>query len=290
MECPFCTATLPDDDVFCEECGKPLHKPTAEDEQPCPNCGAPAGEIAEDGFCERCGHRARRPPTDHIEIVLADDFAGVSDRGRMHDRNEDRFAIRQVEEGCVLVVCDGVSSSTESEQASSLVSEHVALSLEKSLLRHSASSPERTVRIAIEEAQEALVAANTGRSEPPSTTIVAAVVNGQDVVLGWAGDSRAYWIDAEGSKQMTADHSIGNHGITRWLGADAGENSQPEITRFEIPGPGTLLLCTDGLWNYMEDFQTDETQPALDIARKLVDEANEKGGQDNITAVLLRRA
>jgi serine/threonine protein phosphatase PrpC len=311
MECPFCTATLPDDDAFCEECGKPVNTPVAVQEpQACPNCGAPESEIAEDGFCDRCGHRARRPPSDHLEIVVSPDFAGVSDRGLKHQRNEDRFAMRQAGDGFVLVVCDGVSSSTESELASSAVSEHVAQTLEKSLLRHSQSSPERTVRVAIEAAQEALTAATVNKSDPPSTTVVAAIVNGPDAVIGWAGDSRAYWIDAE-VQQLTTDHSWMNevitagvmsaesaahapqaHGITRWLGADAVENAHPDVVRFKIPGPGVLLLCTDGLWNYAED-PTELAKllgagSCLEDARHLINYANEQGGHDNITAILLR--
>jgi serine/threonine protein phosphatase PrpC len=314
MECPFCTATLPDDDAFCEECGKPVSAAVAaEVEPPCPNCGAPPEEIAEDGFCDRCGHRARRPAGDHVELALSPDFAGVSDRGLKHQSNEDRFAMRQAGTGYVMVVCDGVSSSPESEVASSAVSEHVALSLEKSLLRHSVSSPERTVRVAIEEAQTALCAASAGRQDPPSTTVVAAIVDGVDAVIGWAGDSRAYWVEAGGeARQLTADHSWMNevvgagemtaenaalapqaHGITRWLGADAGENAHPDIVRFKIPGPGWLLLSTDGLWNYAEDpavlgHMVDSSDPCLDIAGRLIDFANQQGGHDNITAVLLR--
>src|SRR5579863_5166844 len=179
MQCPFCTASLPDDDAFCEECGKPVHRAV---EQPapavtCPNCGAPPDEIAEDGYCGRCGHLARRPASDHVELVLSPEFAGVSDRGVKHQRNEDRFAMRQVGDAFVLVVCDGVSSSTQSELASSLVAENVADALEASLRRHSASSPERTVRTAIYEAQSRLAAEVNEPGDPPSTTVVAALIN-----------------------------------------------------------------------------------------------------------------
>ena len=311
MECPFCTATLPDDDAFCEECGKPIGPPVAVPPLvDCPNCGAPADEIADDGYCNRCGHLARRPASDHVELALSPDFAGVSDRGLAHQRNEDRFAMRKAGAGYVLVVCDGVSSSTESERASSAVVEHVAQWLETALRRHSASSPERTVRVAIQEAQTSLAAATEGQPDPPSTTVVAALVNGVDVTLGWAGDSRGYWVGADGEvRQLTADHSWVNeavasgaitmeeaahspnaHGITRWLGADAGENAQPEIVHFRIPSAGYLLLCTDGLWNYEPELEhmLDSSDAAIDIARRLIDFANERGGHDNITAVLLR--
>lgn len=318
MDCPFCTASLPDDDLFCEACGEPLKTP-----QPAPPpltgcaCGAPPEEIDEDGYCGRCGHLARRPASDHVELEISADFAGVSDRGMKHQRNEDRFAMRQVDNengsSYVLVVCDGVSSSTQSEQASSSVAEHVAQSLEASLRRHSASSPERTVRAAIEKAQSALVteAGLERPSDPPSTTVVAALVKGLNATLGWVGDSRAYWIAEDGeTSQLTADHSWMNdiiasgdmtpeeaahspkaHGITHWLGADAGENAQPGVMHFTIPGPGRLLLCTDGLWNYAEDpahlGSLLQDGAALGMARRLIDFANEQGGHDNITAILL---
>jgi serine/threonine protein phosphatase PrpC len=319
MDCPFCTTSLPDDDLFCESCGKPLQSPLQEaaPAAACGSCGAPPEEIDEDGYCGRCGHLARRPPSDHVEILLSPDFAGVSDRGIRHQRNEDRFAMRQVgageDAGYVMVVCDGVSSSTQSELASSFVADQVAGSLEASLRRHSASSPERTVRTAIQDAQSKLASAVPEPSPgDPSTTVVAALVTGLDAAIGWAGDSRAYWIGEDGeARQLTADHSWMNdvvaagemslqeaakapqaHGITRWLGADAGENAQPEVTHFKIPGRGHLLLCTDGLWNYAQEPEQMggliNGAPAIDQARSLIEFANAQGGHDNITAILLK--
>ena len=249
-----------------------------------------------------------------MELALSPVFAGVSDRGLKHQRNEDRFGMRQAGEGYVLVVCDGVSSSTQSELASSAVAEHVSQALEGALRRQSASSPERTVRVAIQDAQAALAATTAaGQPDPPSTTVVAALVNGMDVTIGWAGDSRAYWFGAGGEAQpLTADHSWMNevvaagvatleeashspnaHGITRWLGADAGDNAQAEAVHFRIPGPGHLLLCTDGLWNYAQEPAElgrllEGSDALIDVTRRLIDFANDRGGHDNITAILLR--
>jgi serine/threonine protein phosphatase PrpC len=313
MECPFCKTPLPDDDVFCEACGKQLYPPAQPWGEPdgkagC-SCGAPPEDIAEDGYCGRCGRLARRPATDHLEMELSADFAGVSDRGVKHQRNEDRFAMRRVGDGHVLVVCDGVSSTEQSEVASSSVAEHVADSLEASLRRHAASSPERSVRTAIQDAQARLLPM---AEKAPSTTVVAALVTGLDAAIGWVGDSRAYWIGDDGeTRQLTTDHSWINsvvssgemslqeaalapqaHGITRWLGADAGDNAQPDVTHFRLPDPGHLLLCTDGLWNYAQEPKQLggllHGAAAIDMARHLVDYANAQGGHDNITAVLLR--
>ena len=127
------------------------------------------------------------------------------------------------------------------------------------------------------------------------------------------GDSRAYWIARENSRQLTRDDPSINevveagemteeealkssqaHAITRWLGADATpDDSAPSLVEFDIPGPGHLLLCSDGLWNYvpnpaaMSELIYAQEEDAVGVVRRLVDFANEKGGQDNITAVLL---
>lgn len=302
MECPYCTADLPDENLFCEECGKPLTQQPAE---PRCACGAPLADADEEGFCNTCGRRVRPRETDHIELEISPDFAAVSDKGIRHDRNEDRFAIRQNETQTILVVCDGVSSSHESEQASALASETIATMLEDSAELNEAMA-EAAVKVAALGSQ--------GGSDAPSTTAVAARVRGTEVTLAWVGDSRAYWLDAEGATQLTNDHSWMNsvvaagqmtaeqaskesraHAITRWFGADAIDESQAEITTFEIPGEGFLLLCTDGLWNYAQELSElnqllPRTGTALEACRHLVDFANSKGGQDNITTALLRVA
>lgn len=305
MTCLNCTATLPDEDLFCEECGVPVQ--AAAGLAAACVCGATDAEIDEDGYCERCGKRARRPASDHIEVIVGPDFAGVSDRGVKHARNEDRFAIQRSEGGAVLVVCDGVSSSQEPEVASSAAAEFVAEAL--------AGGGEMAA--AIEGAQARLVAMQGAEAhgDPPSTTLVAALVSGDRVTLGWVGDSRAYWIPAEGEpRQVTTDHSWMNevvssgtmtveqaerspkaHAITRWLGADAGDNARPEIAALPLQGSGTLVVCTDGLWNYAplpEDIarllRDAGDGEAIEAARKLVEFAIAQGGHDNITVVLLR--
>ena len=82
------------------------------------------------------------------------------------------------------------------------------------------------------------------------------------------------------------------HVVTRWVGADPGE-ATPHVVTFEPPGPGVLLLCSDGLWNYQPDagklaglaLPSALTDP-LGAAQALVTFAIEAGGRDNITVVL----
>jgi PPM family protein phosphatase len=313
MQCPSCTADLPDDDVFCETCGARLTA-TAPAPAPSPDacpCGAPPDEIDQDGFCSRCGLRVRRPPTDRIETALSPICAAVSDRGLKHARNEDRFGIEQAANGYAFVVCDGVSTSRESEIASAQVAQGIASSLAAALKNGGVPNPEAVMRRAIAAEQAALPAGDN----PPSTTVVAALVSGGHVTVAWVGDSRAYWIGPAGARQLTSDHSWMNavvsareltldqaekdpqaHAITRWLGADAGENSAADTAQYPIAPPGILLLCTDGLWNYaatpeaMAKIVEESKAPsgdALALARNLIAFAIQKGGHDNITALVL---
>jgi serine/threonine protein phosphatase PrpC len=84
------------------------------------------------------------------------------------------------------------------------------------------------------------------------------------------------------------------HGITRWLGADAIADSQPSVVNFDIPGSGHLLLCSDGLWNYIsgvshiaEFVKSISDSDAISVSRELVEFARHCGGHDNITVTVL---
>ena len=148
----------------------------------------------------------------------------------------------------------------------------------------------------------------------PAATFVSAVVTGDAATLCWLGDSRAYWLGADGSgaQRLTRDDSLAEemvatglldaaealatpqaHVVTRWVGADlAGEAAH--VVRFEPPGNGVLLLCSDGLWNYAPDaadlaaraLPRALTDP-LGAAASLVAFALSAGGHDNVTAVLV---
>jgi len=314
MQCFICAAELPDDDFFCEACGTAL-SPGAE--PPACSCGARAREIDEEGYCGRCGRRARRPASDHIEKVVSAVCAAVSDLGQKHSRNEDRFGVRQSGNGYALVVCDGISSSRESEQASAAVAACVVESLAQALRSGAAADRDSAMRQAIASGEAALAAHRDpmGDDNPPSTTVVAAMIADGQLTVGWVGDSRAFWIGWGGARQLTSDHSWMNmvvssgemteeeaerrpeaHSITRWLGADAEENANADVAHFNVSPPGVLLLCTDGLWNYAKTPEAiarivgesnGNGADALTMARNLVAFANAQGGHDNITAVVL---
>lgn len=318
MHCTACATEVPDEDLFCENCGEKLSQPEGPIER-CA-CGAPASEADEEGFCQACGRRVRRPASDHIEQVISPECAAVSDRGLRHEHNEDRFALVAADDCWGLVVCDGVSATRNPEAASSAVAETVGSFLERGLMAR--QEQELDAEALLREAISAAVSELTARTGEdgegsPSTTLVAALVCGDEVTVAWVGDSRAYWITAEQSLPLTRDHSWLNravdsgeltraeaermplaHAITRWIGADAGEAAEPELVRHGLTEPGTLLLCSDGLWNYLQDPETlgaavrthsDGEAEALHVAQALVAFANDQGGQDNVTVALLQR-
>ncbi|MFG1604420.1 protein phosphatase 2C domain-containing protein [Actinoplanes sp. NPDC049265] len=270
--------------TFCEACGRRLIT--------CAHCG---GGVGDDGYCESCGMMAERE-NDHAEHDAGPLGAAVTDRGRRHHRNEDAMFLTDGH----IVVCDGVSASARADEASSTAASVAGQSLAAGL------SPVD----ALLKAGEAVSALGTDH-DSPACTIVAASVHGSTVTWAWVGDSRAYWVPAEGpAERLTEDDSWARHAvdlgadpetamlspqahaITAWLGADAPAVRPSAVDR-EFDSPGTLVLCTDGLWNYLPDpadfadaVRGNLEQGPLAAARALVGLANERGGADNITVAL----
>jgi PPM family protein phosphatase len=250
--------------------------------------------------------------SDRVETDLGV-AAGVTDRGHTHERNEDAMALGRAPDGTVAaVVCDGVSTSLTPQQASRIAADK-ALDV---LLTSTAPAEERT-RAAVSAAASAVAAlGRAGDPHAPSCTLVCGLMSPAGITVGWVGDSRAYWLApadaAEPARPMTADHSWAAqvvaagmldeaaamrdrraHAITRWLGA--GGSAQPEVAALRPDGPGALLLCSDGLWNYLPDA-ADLAAVALRelpdggaaaAARALTALALDAGGRDNVTVVVI---
>ena len=265
---------------------------------------------------------------DHQEIDLSL-IAGVTDRGLRHRQNEDamELAVVPAADGPVLVavVCDGVSTSIRPAEAS-----HAAAQAAAEVLR-TAAQDGTDLTEASSAAVRSAVDAVASLAESPggvgSATFVSAVITSSAATLCWLGDSRAYWLGApvtpapespapespapETAQRLTRDDSLAEemvaagllpedealssphaHVVTRWVGADPGE-ATPHVVTFEPPGPGVLMLCSDGLWNYQPDagklaelaLPAALTNP-LGAAQALVTFAIEAGGRDNITVVL----
>ncbi|HEX3648404.1 MAG TPA: PP2C family serine/threonine-protein phosphatase [Pseudonocardiaceae bacterium] len=323
--CPGCGAEIFAGDRFCENCGNDLllvtgGTPDATATVPTPRgCVACGAEIDADGFCTRCGV-AQPAVRDRVELDLAG-AAGVSDRGLRHHRNEDAMAIRVTAdpdgsgspEHVVAVVCDGVSTSERPDDASKAAADAAAEVLLAAT--RSGADLEAATRDAVDAALAAVVglAGADAARNAPACTFVSAVVAGDNVTVGWVGDSRAYWLGEQpDSCCVTADDSWAqrmissgalteaeaftdprSHALVAWLGADAGV-VEPHVRTVPLTGPGVVLVCSDGLWNYLpdaEELAAVALPKAVDapfaVAVELTALAIDRGGHDNVTVVVV---
>lgn len=264
-------------------------------------------------YCEDCGKKYEARAEVRL-IEIGPQLASASDVGMKHPVNQDAALVSQLPNGdYFLAVSDGVSTAEKSEVASEL-----AVS---TLLRVVSGLPDANPAEALMQGMKAADAAvkampynpDSGLAEPQAT-IVCAIVRGRQAWIGWVGDSRAYELGTR-NKGLTVDDSwyvqaiAGGmsraealsdrraHAITQCLGM-RDDTAIPHVTSGLLEDGASLLLCSDGLWNYYEDApalhglmldgKTDDS--ALTIARRFVDRANRAGGRDNISVAFLRAA
>ena len=291
-------------------------------------CAACGGALDPDRWCTQCGLRAPSE-RDHWSEQPSAWVSGVCDRGIRHARNEDAMAIAALAAPgsfAALVVCDGVTTAAESDKASLAAARAARDVLAGGPRDGDGDSPAArivhwTTRLeaataAANRAASAVAAQVTSDLEPPSCTFVAAVLEGALLTVGWVGDSRAYWLADEGQvAQLSVDDSWATdqiaagmarevaeadpraHSITRWLGADS-HDAVARCASLTVDGPGWLLVCSDGLWNYCSSADemrrlvaatvAERSDDPLVLAQGLVDFANGQGGHDNITVALAR--
>ena len=257
--------------------------------------------------------------------------AALSDPGLRRAHHEDATALTLGEAGgerfAILVVCDGVSSSTHADAASRIAAavsrDSLAQFARQGLSTATPDEVSRAMTRAIREGHVAICTAGIehGAGPPPATTIVTALVYRRKLTVGWVGDSRAYWVSPLGSRLCTSDHSWLNdmvgrgvltesealtspfaHALTRCLGPVQGDgggaDSTPDVRTLDLVGNGRLILCTDGLWNYFPSAEAiaalvaeaplpGELAHADALARFLVCRALAEGGGDNVSVVVL---
>jgi serine/threonine protein phosphatase PrpC len=253
-------------------------------------------------------------------------IAEICDPGLWRPYNQDATALAHGETLAgepyvILVVCDGVSSSSYSDRASRVAADTTRDALDRFARSEQMAqqSSDAAVSEAIRGAHLAVCAAHAQDpvSDLPGTTIVVGMIHKKRLTLGWIGDSRAYWLGERGAELLTHDHSWVNeaiargevkhpsevqgalaHTITRCLGPlEAGEGPtevDPDVRSREITGPGLVMLCSDGLWNYAPDAEdlarvmlaAPDEGNAAGVARLLVNYALARGGQDNVSVAV----
>jgi PPM family protein phosphatase len=232
--------------------------------------------------------------------------AAATSVGRVRHGNEDSFGLHP--EHGIFIVCDGMGGAAGGEIASSMT---VRVVLER-MTGNGAASGE-TLHEAIAEANRAVL--ERGDQDAGlygmGTTLVALLLRaGQpSALIAHAGDSRCYLFRAGRLSRCTHDHSLVDEQmrlgtmtreeaerspfrsvITRAIGTQ--QTVSEEIQEVEAGSGDLFLLCTDGLTREVDEDEIARVLgagPDLDrMARRLVEEANEAGGRDNVTCLLVR--
>ena len=232
------------------------------------------------------------------------------DIGRMRSSNQDAYFTGELSDGAVFaVVCDGMgganAGNVASESAVKIISEYILKSYRTNM---GFTDIERMLINAISSANIEIydMSLKSPELSGMGTTAVVTVVRGNSAAIAHVGDSRAYLVNDD-IKQLTRDHSVvqslvekgeltpneakvhpRKNVITRALGAE--ENIMCDSDIISINNGESLLLCTDGLSNFIEVSEMlniFKTKKIEDVAEILVDTANENGGGDNIAVVTI---
>jgi serine/threonine protein phosphatase PrpC len=263
---------------------------------------------------------AKHPTAAGMEI----EAGARTDTGRVRKNNEDSFAI--AEEISLFVLSDGMGGHASGEVASRLAVATIVAhcraaeanpSLELSGYRipgvtdtsNRLASAIRLANLAVNEAALKYAGAPDSKRAGMGATVVAAQIIDGRLSVAHVGDSRAYRLRGDTFKQLTEDHSFVAEQVRRgMLSEQEARHSnlqnvlvralgvEPEVIVDVIEEvlleDDTLLLCSDGLTRELSDTQIaavlKDADGADDAASSLVDLANQAGGGDNITAVVLR--
>lgn len=239
---------------------------------------------------------------DLREPVAAGACAALSDIGLWRDRNDD-VALGTSGGARVpwhaLVVCDGVSSVPHAGSAAA-----IAARAAREAIAHGADTDSDARMILMNAVRVADAAVRRLAADVRSavgTTIVAALVRSDELTVGWVGDSRAYVVTDRGEEVVTVDHARERE-LTKCLGMVDTEGAdafvEADVTQRRIDPASTVVLCTDGLWNYfpsssnvarlVRNVQNTTKNPAV-LARFLIGSALSSGGGDNVSVAVLKR-
>jgi serine/threonine protein phosphatase PrpC len=258
----------------------------------------------------------RRP--DSVNFVVG----RMTDVGMKRDLNEDSLvtleAAQFIQQGSqnigLYAVADGMGGAAAGEIASRMVTEALAAQISEGHLfappyERNPEEYKAILKTAAERSNKAIFDKRTADRTDMGSTLVAALLVGNQAYLANVGDSRAYLISRESIKKITKDHSlvqalvdqgqiteadVRTHPQRNYILRNVGDKAQIGVDLYQqMLEPGqSILLCSDGLWEMMQDEDirriVNQNPNPQEACRELIQLANQNGGDDNITCILVR--
>ncbi|MDG4655887.1 Stp1/IreP family PP2C-type Ser/Thr phosphatase [Ectobacillus antri] len=235
----------------------------------------------------------------------------LSDRGRVRQHNEDSAGVFRNLDGDILaVVADGMGGHRAGDIASSMTIQLFHDYWEQTYNMKTPKKAEKWLRDYVEIINERIYkhALENSECQGMGTTIVVAICTNQFATIGHVGDSRCYMVSEDKMSLVTEDHSLVNelvrhgeisredaeshprkHVLLRALGTE--QKVEVDVKTLVVEHGDRLLLCSDGLSNKVTVPQMEEILQTSDTLQnkglKLVETANNMGGEDNITLILV---
>lgn len=239
---------------------------------------------------------------------------GLTDTGKVREVNQDSYYIglQKEDEQAAVVVCDGMGGAKAGNIASAMAVQIFSDRVKESTKPKMTHAYMKSILTSsIEEANRCIYEQSQTQNEyhGMGTTVVALLADGENIVLGNIGDSRAYLVSGGEITRITTDHSVveemvtrgeisreqaksypGKNLITRALGTD--KEISCDLYELAVSKGDCILLCTDGLTNTVDDqeilYEIYNVNDPVTCCERLIAIANARGGPDNITAVLLK--
>ncbi len=235
----------------------------------------------------------------------------LTDRGKVRTHNEDAGGIFYNESNQLLaIIADGMGGHQAGDVASQMAINAMKERWEETKRFSSPEEVETWLKKHISEVNALIYrhAQSNKECEGMGTTIVSAVCLDEHLIIAHIGDSRCYVFRQQTIEQVTEDHSLVNalvqsgqlskddaathprrNVVLRALGSE--EKVNMDVQTVPLEKGIKVLLCSDGLTDKIRDEElseiVSEDKPIEEIGRKLIDLANERGGEDNISLILL---
>jgi len=238
-------------------------------------------------------------------------YASATDKGIVRKNNEDFKAVLNVGENTVFVIADGMGGHAVGELASRTAVEYVLSALPRELeSAKTTKDVEDLLRLVVEKANVRVYLESLDNKDfkGMGTTLTVAVLRDWRLYLSHIGDCRVYLLHGSTMDRLTVDHTLvqelvdsgsitedealthpKRHVLLKSLGVN--EYMSPDTYSFDISEGDLILMCTDGLYGYLEESEIRtilRRHKDLDAcADQLVSAANRVGGKDNVTVILI---